>query len=761
MFKGRRPTPVEEMPTVTDVHPSGSPTRASLELLAPAGDWSSLEAAVKAGADAVYLGLTALNARRRARNFRPDEFLRAVTLAKQHGVRVYLTLNIDLAQRELGQAARMLELARQAGAHAVLVRDPALLLLRPLYPELEFHFSTQTASANRVDAEAAAELGASRVVLAREMSLSEIAAASAVPTIHTEVFAQGALCFCVSGRCLLSSWVGGRSGNRGTCTSPCRVPWSIAGQAAGTPLSMRDLSTIVRLGDLAQAGVHGLKIEGRLKSADWVYRAVQLYRHALDGRRSDPQTLQRQAAELGTYTGRAMTCDYLDGKRDALTGTALGRLAVPQGAPGGVPEVSPATEHPQADEALESPAAGAHDLSFGDDSSGPASSQFLQPADSEFATFAPESACRPETYDLDITVSDAGIHCRCTCGHRVEQWRLPRTVVRRPHKAVTIGNLLAHLSEVTVQGCRLERGTTNAPDFALVARASNAVVDRISAAVRLGCKPADGTVRIDLPPEVRDLLRPDAPHPANCRRLGDPPDRVRLEASAVSTFVRHVRPQGGLIVEGLSPGRVGWLKSICQGLSVVVALPPVMFEKDLSAATALVRQCAAAGVTVEVNSWGAWLLARRAGAAMEAGPGLAVLNSMAARALGRLGIQGVTLSLEADRRQYEELTAHCPLPCSLVVFGRPPLMITRVALPEEQLGKAFADRRGTRMIPRREGELVVFRPEMPFDLRDLRNDRIAAAHMVMDLVASPDPLAEWYDRPEPAAFHFNYDRSLA
>jgi len=727
---------------------------ASLELLAPAGDWASLEAAISCGADAVYLGLTALNARRRARNFRPDEFLRAVELARRHGVRVYLTLNIDLAERELGQAARMLELARQAGAHAVLVRDPALWLFKPLYPELEFHFSTQTASANRADVEAAAELGAARVVLAREMTLAEIAAASSVPGIHTEVFVQGALCFCISGRCLLSSWGGGRSGNRGACTSPCRVPWTIGDQPAGTPLSMRDLSAILRLGELAQAGVHGLKIEGRLKSADWVRRAVQLYRQALDGVISDPQTLESRAAELGSYTGRAMTCDYLDGKRDELTGTALGRLAT-----GDSREPASGGDH------FAEPA-GMRGGSASDDIE-PALVEDLpasQPpgsAEGEAAPWFPAASQRPETYDLDITVSEEGIRCRCTCGQRVEQWTLPRTVVRRPRKAVTIGNLLAHLSEITLQGCRLDQGTTNAPDYALVARASNAVVDRVSAAVRLGRKPADGTVRIDLPPEVREALRPASAHTQNRRRLGDAPDRVRLEPRHLPTFLRHVRPEGGVIVEGLGPGRVDWLRSVCQGLPVVVALPCVMFQQDLSAAASLVRQCAAAGIAVEVNSWGGWLLARRAGATMEAGPGLAVLNSLAAEALGRLGVRSVTLSLEADRRQYEELTAHCPLPCSLVVFGRPPLMITRVELPEEKLAKRFADRRGICMIPRREGELVVFRPESPFDLRELDNPRITVAHLVVDLVGSPDPLADWYDRPGTAAFRFNYDRSLA
>jgi putative protease len=278
------------------------------ELLAPAGDWASLEAALDAGASAVYLGLTSLNARRWAKNFDPEEFPRAVRAAHDRGVRVYLTLNVDLAERELGQAARILELARQCRADGVLVRDPALVALRPEYPEIEFHFRTQTCMANSADVAAAGRLGASRVVLAREMTLTEIAAASAVPGVRTEVFVQGALCFSISGRCLLSSWTGGRSGNRGTCTSPCRVPWSVAGRESGTPLAMHDLSTVRRLDALRRTGLSALKIEGRLKSADWVRRAVSLYRRALDGRIGDRDDLDQEVRELGEYTGRAMTC---------------------------------------------------------------------------------------------------------------------------------------------------------------------------------------------------------------------------------------------------------------------------------------------------------------------------------------------------------------------------------------------------------------------------------------------------------------------
>jgi U32 family peptidase len=314
------------------------------ELLAPAGDEAAFEAAVQAGADAVYLGMTDLNARRRAGNFRPEAFGQAVQQAHRRGVRVYLTLNTDITERELPQAVRLLEVAREAGVDGVLVRDPALLALRAQYPQIEFHFSTQTCIANSADVAAAGELGAQRVVLARELTLAEIAAASAVEGVQTEVFVQGALCFCVSGRCLLSSWVGGRSGNRGACTSPCRVPWTVNQQPAGTPLSMHDLTTAHRLDDLRNAGVAALKIEGRLKTADWVRQAVTLYRRALAG---ETVAGLEPAAPLASYTGRQLTDGYLDGRRDQLTGLAEGRRAAGQAAPG-VPRTAESGERDDA-----------------------------------------------------------------------------------------------------------------------------------------------------------------------------------------------------------------------------------------------------------------------------------------------------------------------------------------------------------------------------------------------------------------------------
>ncbi len=696
-----------------------------LELLAPAGDWAAMEAALEAGADAVYLGLTALNARRRAKNFRPAEFVRAVEQIHARGARVYLTLNIDLAQREVGQAVRILELARQSGVDAVLVRDPALLAVRGQFPEIEFHFSTQTCIANTADVAAAKRLGASRVVLAREMTLREIEAASGVRGVRSEVFAQGALCFCVSGRCLLSSWAGGRSGNRGACTSPCRVPWTVGQQRADTPLSMRDLSTVHRLDELRRAGVAALKIEGRLKTAAWVRTAVGLYRRALNGEQG--AALLAEAQRLGAYTGRQLTCDYLDGQRDELTGLAARKSASLEPRP-----VADLSAGPQDDES---------------------------PATDEFAT-----AEAAEGFGLSITVSDRAVVCRCQCREHVEEWWIPKTVVRRAHKAISIGQFLEHLAAQAVQGLRLAEATTNTPEYLLVPRAANALVDRVTAAVRQALKAPDELVRIELPAGLQEILaqsHEERAHASNGLKLGQAADRVRLDAADAAAFLKQVRVRTA-IIEGLTPARLEKLAASVSGVRLVAALPSVFFEEDIPFVRRVILACVQAGWPVEVNSWGGLYLARRHGAKMEGGPGLGVLNSLAARFLARKGLRSVTLDVEADRRQWEEITEHCPVPCSLVAFGRPALLVTRVKLAREQLGTVFADRRGIKMVARRERGLCVFRPVEPFDLRTTHNERICVAHLVVDLVASPDPVGEWRDVwPQRRVFRFNYDRGLA
>ena len=205
------------------------------ELLAPAGSFEALRAAVQNGADAVYLGYGDFNARRNAKNFTEEEFRAAVAYCRARDVRVYLTLNTLLFDRELADAARVVALASEIGVDALLVQDLGVLqMARAVAPDLPLHASTQMTVHNTDGALAAKALGLSRVVLSREMTREEIAAVCAIDGLETEVFVHGAHCMCYSGQCAMSALIGGRSGNRGTCAQPCRrpTPWA----PAATPI---------------------------------------------------------------------------------------------------------------------------------------------------------------------------------------------------------------------------------------------------------------------------------------------------------------------------------------------------------------------------------------------------------------------------------------------------------------------------------------------------------------------------------------------
>ena len=266
------------------------------ELLSPAGSREALVAAVQSGADAVYMGFGAFNARRSARNFTDEEFASAVSYCHLRGVRVYLTLNTLVTDRELPAAAEALQKASAMGADAVLIQDWGLFTLaREIVPDLPVHASTQMSLFTLGGAALAARLGMERIVLARELSGDDIACICRVCPAEIEVFVHGALCMCYSGQCELSAVLGGRSGNRGTCAQPCRLPYGINGPCRGEhPLSLKDANLSPYLRELDAMGVACLKIEGRMKRPEYVAAVTGIYRRLLDEKRAPTPEEQRQ-----------------------------------------------------------------------------------------------------------------------------------------------------------------------------------------------------------------------------------------------------------------------------------------------------------------------------------------------------------------------------------------------------------------------------------------------------------------------------------
>lgn len=681
-----------------------------MELLAPAGSPLVLRVAVEAGADAVYFGLKELNARIGAENFNQENLAENIRFAHEHNAKAYLALNIDISQRELGQAARQLELARQCKVDAVLVKDPALLKLMPHFSELDFHFSTQAGISSSAGVRAAKELGIKRVVLGRELTIGEIRSASSVEGVETEVFIQGALCFSISGRCLISSWLGGRSGNRGLCASPCRFLWGVGEGKAGRFLSMHDLSLLEKIEDLKAAGVKALKIEGRLKSPEWVAKAVGIYRRAIDSGVDD--SLRKEIVALGEYTGRRLTSGYFDGCRKCLTGDS-GRIAKSA--------IEPEPE----------------------------------------GVKKPEVSLDDQVYHLEVKEAGGKLVWIFKYRDLTREITLPLSIIRSEKRSMPLKEIGDSFALVPVQGLALGSFSAHDNDMPVPKSMLGKVNAELSSFLHFAKKEPETKVRITLPEGILDILniKSTLSGDAKLRTLGSNPDIVRISGleKACEFHVKH--PAVRLIVEQVDSEGVLELTGGNGNFFPVIALPPVFYEGEIPEIEKLISVCAEKRLAVEVNSWDGWHLAKSANVKIEAGPGLAILNSLAADFLRVKGCQSVTLSIESDCNQITDICEKCPVPLTMYVYSRPVLMISRAEFSDEMYGGIFHDRRKSEMRLMREWDLSVFRPVQAYDIRSVGDEKIKVAHIGADLSASRNPSADWLSRPSSAS-PFNFFRKL-
>ncbi|MGL4283492.1 MAG: peptidase U32 family protein, partial [Eubacterium aggregans] len=270
-----------------------------MEILAPAGDVQGVIAAINGGADAVYFGGKHFNARQRADNFDEQEMVEMVDLCHRHGLNVYITINILVKDSEWPRVLEYLSFLDALSPDGIIVQDPGLMLiLREYYPDLPLQTSTQSSVYGTEGTLFFQELGFKLVVLPREITLQEVRRIRQNVAVELKVFCHGALCYAYSGQCLFSSLVGGRSGNRGLCVQPCRKPYTLWDDGnhlikQGYLISMKNLNTRAHLLELAEAGVDSLKIEGCMKSPEYIYAASRAYQDAASGREDtiDGQTL--------------------------------------------------------------------------------------------------------------------------------------------------------------------------------------------------------------------------------------------------------------------------------------------------------------------------------------------------------------------------------------------------------------------------------------------------------------------------------------
>jgi putative protease len=597
------------------------------ELLAPAGSPEALRAAVQSGADAVYLGWGAFNARRNAKNFSDEEFAQAVRYCRERGVRVYLTLNTLVTDRELDGA---LETARQAsalGVDAVLVQDWGLFsLLRAALPDLPLHASTQMSLFTSGGAKEAAALGCERVVIARECSAADTAAICKNCPAEVEVFAHGALCMCYSGQCAMSALIGGRSGNRGLCAQPCRLPYGVDSPAkGGHPLSLKDSCLADALGEMEKSGVACLKLEGRMKRPEYVAVVTDIYARLLREHRAP--TAQERAELEQAFSRQGFTDWYWRGRRGAgMFGTR--------------PENTP------------------------------------EPKELFSAARAAYEKDDRRTIPVRLTGTvRAGVPCTLSAadqeGHTVTVTGAVPEAART--REVTQEELCARLQKT---GGTAYRCTSVSVEVDSGLSLSAAAVN----ALRRSALEALGDARCALPAR-RELSAPALP--ADNAAVSQPPALTvsLFRRSQLSPALLDCRPARILLpLEELAA-----MKALSEDSAWYAVLPRIWRDRDEKRIAELLERAKTLGASgIYAGNLGHLPLARQSGLDICGDFGLNVFNSRALAFLQERGLSSATVSFELRGAQIRDLIK--PLPAEAIVYGRLPLMVTENCLIQNKTG---------------------------------------------------------------------------
>ena len=591
-----------------------------MELLSPAGRWEAMAAAVQNGADAVYLGCGSLNARRGAENFTPDQLPQAVDYCHLYGVKLYLTLNTLPSDREFSEAEHMLRLASRCGVDGVIVQDWGVAALaRTITPDLPLHGSTQMTVHTLSGVEQAAALGMSCAVLGRELDRENVRHICARSPIPIEVFAHGALCMCWSGQCAMSALIGQRSGNRGLCAQPCRLPCRFDGGKPSHLLSLKDACMASRLSELRDMGVSILKLEGRMKRPEYVAIITRIYANLLkEDRLPTPAELDQLAL---AFSRDGFTDAYWRGKPGpAMFGTRSENAPDPS--------------------ALFQEAKAAYDR--GDLRTVPVRME---------ASFPAEQPCR-------LTVSDSDGHTASASGPVPEPAR---------SRSLDSEEVKARLSKTGGTAFRpTETAVTLAPDLFLPAGEINAL--------RRNALEGLASLRTSRPPRRES---PAPPTPPNTHAAKEPAFTVSL--TSVSQLTDALLDLSPAVVY-LPVERIeAFSLESRPDIEFCAALPRICKDSEMSSLLRLLETAKEKGCTsLAVQNIGQLPLAEKFGFTARGDYGLNVFNSRSLDQLRAWGLRSVCLSFELRHEQIRDLKK--PLPCESIVYGRLPLMITENCL---------------------------------------------------------------------------------
>ena len=622
-----------------------------LELLSPAGSLDALHAAVCNGADAVYLGVDAFNARHGARNFTLDELPDVVRYCHVRGVAVHLTLNTLVTDREMPDAAEYIAAAARSGVDAFIVQDLGMVsLCHQIAPKVALHASTQMSLHSLEGVREAAELGLSRAVLARELPRDAIAFICRNSPIEIEVFVHGALCMCYSGQCYMSSVIGRRSGNRGQCAQPCRLPYGYDRFEDKYPLSLRDNCLIRYLGELDRMGVASIKIEGRMKRPEYVATVTGIYREALDG--ADVARGQMEALRAA-FSRQGFTQGYYEGAPGRqMFGTRL-------------PE--------QENKAL------------------------LQSARATYESIEPQRvpvqfyAIAARGQNLMVAAQDGnGNICKA-------QGDVPQEAERR---AITPEELAARLSKTggTPYVCQGVRSVVD-PGLSVSAAELNRLRREVLAhlsAVR-GRRAAPEIGKYHEPVKFSGQKAQPVLTVSVLKAAQITPQMLRLKPAMIYAPLSEVLEEPAL-----------FRKLVKDEQPVAVTLPRVIRDDETRELLGDLQDAAALGIRrALIGNLGHLPLVLSRGMEPAADFGMNLFNSRAAEQLLHLGFVSCTASFELSLPQLRDLSK--PLPMEMIVYGRLPLMLTENCLIKNRTGACTCHAGPVKLIDRMGEEFRVVR----------------------------------------------------
>ena len=617
-----------------------------MEILSPAGSPEAVRAAVCAGANAIYLGYGAFNARRNARNFTEEEVAEAVSYCHLRGVKVYVTLNTLVGDREMAAAAEQAVHASQMGVDAVLVQDLGVArVLRQVAPDLPVHASTQMSIHNLEGAKAAADLGISRVVLARELSRKDIAYICEHSPVEIETFVHGALCMCYSGQCYMSSVIGGRSGNRGLCAQPCRLNYGWGDYADSYPLSLKDASLAGHLKEMEEMGVACVKIEGRMKRPEYVWVVTKVYADALrEGREPTREEVRRLQ---NAFSRQGFTDGYYMGEKG--------------------PQMFGVRENTPEPKELFAEARAAYEKGEGPG----VPVKFY-------------SMIRPGE-PVQVGVEDPEGRVVTAAG--------PLPEVARS-RATTAADVEAQLSKT---------GGTPFRSVGVRSFVAEGMSVPLSALNGLRREVLEGLSRerVALPERRHGEYKVGARY-ENYR--GEPNINVQLRrAEQITNDLLKQKPNLiYLPVEEIAAHPEQVKKAMDKGVPVVAVLPRICFDREMEELRRLMAAARDLGVTeVLLGNLGFIVPAKEMGFDIRGDFGLQVFNSQASKEYKRMGFKSLTASFELKLAQIRDLTK--AVDTEMIAYGRLPLMITENCAIRNQSGKCvcsnvntLTDRKGVR-----------------------------------------------------------------